>query len=89
MSFPTKDTIFGTIIYKDKQYDLLTNPIYKLLYQKITKYKKEIEHMNNGKVKMQRDILRLKFSNGVLIDIIKKTEEYKTLNLEYYIKSEL
>ncbi len=155
MSFPIQDTIFGTIIYKDKKYDLLANPLDKILYQKITQYKKdndcsistapwnnnrfqwiieddklylvsikfklcqnknnliseifdtkklfaswltddiklliskkEIEHMNNDKVKMQRDILILKFSNGILIDIINTTEEYKTLNLEYYIKSE-
>jgi hypothetical protein len=41
MSFPTKDTIFGTIIYKNNKYDLLTNPLSKNEYQKITKYKKE------------------------------------------------
>ena len=152
MSFPTQDTIFGTIIYKDKKYDILNNPLEKTLYQKITQYKKdndcvistapwnnnkfqwiieddelylvsikfklcqnknnliseifnikklfaswlnddvklliskkEIEHINNGKVKVQRDILILKFSNGILIDTINEIEEYKTLNLEYYI----
>ena len=152
MSFPTQDTIFGIIIYKDKQYDLLTNPLDETLYQKITKYKKdndcsistapwnnnkfqwivednklylvsikfklcqnennliseifdtkklfaswhnndvklliskkEMEHIKNGKVKIQRDILILKFSNGILIDTINEIEEYKTLNLKYYI----
>ena len=155
MSFPTQETIFGTIIYKDKQYDLLTNPLDKILYQKITQYKKdndcgistapwnnnkfqwiveddklylvsikfklcqnennliseifdtkklfasyfnddikllvskkELEQIKNSKVKMQRDILILKFSNGILIDTIDEIEEYKTLNLKCYIKSE-
>jgi hydroxymethylpyrimidine pyrophosphatase-like HAD family hydrolase len=41
MSFPTKDTTFGTIIYKNNKYDLLTNPLSKNEYQKINKYKKE------------------------------------------------
>jgi len=155
MSFPIQDTIFGTIIYKDKKYDLLANPLDKILYQKITQYKKdndcgistapwnnnkfqwtiednklylvsikfklcqdknnliseifdtkklfaswfsddvklliskkEIEHIKNSKVKMQRNILILKFANGVLTDTTNSTEEYQALNLEYYIKSE-
>jgi hydroxymethylpyrimidine pyrophosphatase-like HAD family hydrolase len=41
MSFPTKDTTFGTIIYKNNKYDLLTNPLSKNEYQRINKYKKE------------------------------------------------
>jgi hydroxymethylpyrimidine pyrophosphatase-like HAD family hydrolase len=41
MSFPTKDTTFGTIIYKNNKYDLLTNPLSKNEHQKINKYKKE------------------------------------------------
>jgi len=41
MSFPTKDTTFGTIIYKKNKYDLLTNPLSKNEHQKINKYKKE------------------------------------------------
>jgi len=41
MSFPTEDTTFGTIIYKNNKYDLLTNPLSKNEYQKINKYKKE------------------------------------------------
>ena len=41
MSFPTKDTTFGTIIYKNNKYDLLTNPLSTKEYQKINKYKKE------------------------------------------------
>jgi hypothetical protein len=41
MSFPTKDTTFGTIIYKNNKYDLLTNLLSKNEHQKINKYKKE------------------------------------------------
>jgi hypothetical protein len=40
MSFSTKDTTFGTIIYKNNKYDLLTNPLSKNEHQKINKYKK-------------------------------------------------
>jgi hypothetical protein len=41
MGFPTKDTVFGTIFYKDNKYDLLTNPLSEKKYQKLNKYKKE------------------------------------------------
>lgn len=34
MSFPTKDTVFGTIFYEDNKYDLLTNPLSEKEYKK-------------------------------------------------------
>jgi len=155
MSFPTKDTIYGTIIYDNKKYELLNNPLNESLYHKIIQYKddnncgistapwsvnnfewliednkiylisvklklcekkgniifdifntnklfaswlndkiklliskKKIETMKNGKIKMQRDILILKFSEGIVTNARKKTEDYQTLNLKYYIDEE-
>ena len=41
MSFLTKDTTSGTIIYRNNKYDLLTNPLSKNEHKKIDKYKKE------------------------------------------------
>lgn len=41
MSIPTKDTIFGQITYKNKQYDLLNQPLGEVQADKLYKYKKK------------------------------------------------
>lgn len=41
MSIPTKDTVFGKIQYKNKEYDLLNQPIGKIQSDILNQYKKE------------------------------------------------
>lgn len=41
ISFPTEDTVFGKIQYKNKKYDLLNQPIGKAQSDKINQYKKD------------------------------------------------
>jgi hypothetical protein len=155
MSFPTHETIFGIINYKNKQYDLLTNPLDDIIREKINIYKnknkcgistapwssnkfewivennklflisiklklcenqdnlinnifntnklfasylndsikllvskKEMKVMHNLKIKMQRDVIILKFNDGKLINSYNKVEEYNLINLKYYIDKE-
>jgi len=41
MSFPTVDTVFGQILYKNKQYDLLCQPLDETHFNILRQYKKE------------------------------------------------
>lgn len=41
MSIPTQETVFGTIEFQNKTYDLLSQPLNDKCFEKINKYKKE------------------------------------------------